>query len=482
MKISPLSSRTYFLVRSGLVVGPCLLALSAGAQAQPAATPAAAPAAATTAPVTRAAPKTIYKFDFGSGDAAPGYTKVTPDMGFDAKRGFGFEPGAKVSAVGKDSGKTVEGDAITSEQPFYFTANVPEEGNYRVTVTLGNPELSSNNTVKAELRRLMAEKVVTEPGKFTTRTFLVNTRLPQYPGGTVRLKAPRETTGEAWAWDDKIELEFNGDHPSVAGIVIEKVDVPTLYILGDSTVCDQSGEGFNSWGQMLTRWFKPEIALANHAESGETIASSFGEKRFDKVFSIIKPGDYLIFQFAHNDMKSNAPNALATYKVDVKRAIDETRKRGAFPIVVGAMERSNGVTTDTLKGYPAAALEVAQAEGVPGIDLHSMSQKFYQALGPDVKLAFQDGVTHHNNYGSYELSKCIVLGIKGDKIDLAKYIVDDFPADFDPGKPDAMATFAMTPSPRHATARPLGDESTFGPAGADNAAAPAAAPAPAAGK
>jgi hypothetical protein len=118
-----------------------------------------------------------------------------------------------------------------------------------------------------------------------------------------------------------------------------------------------------------------------------------------------------------------------------------------------------------------------------------MSQKFYQALGPDVKLAFQDGVTHHNNYGSYELSKCIVLGIKQDKLDLAKYIVDDFPADFDPAKPDPMATFVMTPSPRHATARPLGDESTFGPASADPPAgagatavpnAPVATPTPAA--
>ncbi len=89
-----------------------------------------------------------------------------------------------------------------------------------------------------------------------------------------------------------------------------------------------------------------------------------------------------------------------------------------------------------------------------------MSQKFYQALGPDVKKAFNDGVTHHNNYGSYELSKMIVMGIKADNLDIAKYIVPDF-KDFDPSKPDSLATFKMALSAGRTAQRPLGDESTF---------------------
>ena len=105
-----------------------------------------------------------------------------------------------------------------------------------------------------------------------------------------------------------------------------------------------------------------------------------------------------------------------------------------------------------------------------------MSQKFYQALGPDVKKAFNDGVTHHNNYGSYELSQMIVMGIKAAKPDIAKYILPDF-KDYDPSNPDPIVTFKMALSAGRNAQRPLGDESTFGP-GAGTAAPAARAPRP----
>lgn len=406
-----------------------------------------------------------YKFVFG-GKPEPGWTQITPASSYSKETGYGFEPGALPAAVGAD--------ALGADKPFYFSVAEPE-GNYKVTVTFGSAAAPSDNTVKAELRRLMLEKIHTDAGQSVTRSFIVNVRIPEYPGGRVRLKAPRETTQEARAWDDKLTIEFNHDdaNSAVSKVEIEKVDVPTIYILGDSTVCDQSGETFNSWGQMLTRWFDTGIAIANHAESGETLASSIGEKRFAKVYSLLKPGDYVFMQFAHNDMKSTAPNALETYKTTYAQVIGEIRAKGATPVLVAAMERSSGVNTDTLKGYPAAALEVATAQKAASIDLHTMSQVFYRALGADVKKAFNDGVTHHNNYGSYELSKMIVMGIKADKLDIAKYIVPDF-KDFDPSKPDPMATFKMALSAGRTGERPLGDESTFGPgAGTATPAAPA---------
>jgi lysophospholipase L1-like esterase len=405
-----------------------------------------------------------YKFVFG-GKPEPGWTQITPASSYSKETGYGFEPGALPTAVGAD--------ALGADKPFYFSVAEPE-GNYKVTVTFGSAAAPSDNTVKAELRRLMLEKIHTGAGQSVTRSFIVNIRIPEFPGGQVRLK-DREKQGEARAWDDKLTIEFNHDdaNSAVSKVEIEKADVPTIYILGDSTVCDQSGETFNSWGQMLTRWFGPGIAIANHAESGETLASSIGEKRFAKVYSLLKPGDYVFMQFAHNDMKSTAPNALETYKTTYAQVIKEIRAKGATPVLVAAMERSSGVNTDTLKGYPAAALETAAAQGAASIDLHTMSQVFYRALGADVKKAFNDGVTHHNNYGSYELSKMIVMGIKADKLDIAKYIVPDF-KDFDPAKPDPMATFKMALSAGRTTERPLGDESTFGPgAGAATPPAPA---------
>ena len=426
----------------------------------------------TALPAFAATPKTNFKFSFGSASPAGGVTQILPTTAYTKELGYGFESGTVPVAVGDH--------ALGASAPFYFSVAEPE-GNYKVTVTFGSDQAASDNTVKAELRRLMLEKIHTAAGQSVTRSFIVNVRIPQFPGGVVRLKAPRETTNEARAWDDKLTLEFNHDeaNSAVSAVAIEKVDVPTLYILGDSTVCDQSGEGFNSWGQMLTRWFGTGLAIANHAESGETLASSIGEKRFAKVYSILKPGDFVIMQFAHNDMKNNAPGALDKYKSDYVNVIAEIRAHGATPILVAAMERSNGANQDTLKGYPAAALETAAAQKAASIDLHSMSQVFYRALGADVKKAFQDGVTHHNNYGSYELSQMIVMGLKAAKLDLVKYISSDF-KDYDPAHPDPMATFKMAVSAGgRNTPRPLGDESTFGPGAG---AATPDAPAPAADK
>jgi lysophospholipase L1-like esterase len=408
------------------------------------------------------------KFNFGYSNPESGWIQIVPTNLYSTATGYGFEPGVLPVPLTDHIGH----HALGANQPFYFSVAEPE-GNYKVTVTFGSVPNPSDNTVKAELRRLMLEKIHTDPGQSVTKSFIVNVRIPQYPGGQVRLKAPRETTQEGRAWDDKLTLEFNHDdaNSAVSKIEIEKVDVPTIYILGDSTVCDQSGETFNSWGQMLTRWFGTGVAIANHAESGETLASSIGERRFAKVYSLLKPGDYVFMQFGHNDMKNNSPNALDTYKADYVKVIGEIRAKGAIPVIVSSMERSNGANSDTLKGYPAAALETAAAQNVASIDLHSMSQVFYRAMGADVKKVFNDGVTHHNNYGSYEMSKMIVMGIKADKLDIAKYIVDDF-KDFDPSHPDPMATFKMALSAGRNAPRPLGDESTFS-TGATNAASAA---------
>ena len=75
------------------------------------------------------------------------------------------------------------------------------------------------------------------------------------------------------------------------------------------------------------------------------------------------------------------------------------------------------------------------------IDLHAMSRVLYQALGADLDKAFQDG-THHNNYGSYELAKCVITGIQQAKLPLARAIAADF-GHFDPSKPDPVAAFAV---------------------------------------
>lgn len=353
---------------------------------------------------------------------------------YSTETGFGFEPGADTPAV--------------------FSVAVPE-GQYRVSVTLGDPGAASDNTIYAELRRLMLERVVTEPGRLETRTFTVDVRRPGIPGGrTVTLK-DREKTSEARAWDDRLTIEFNGSHPAIAALEIDKVNVPTIYLLGDSTMCDQPVEPYASWGQMITRFLKPEVAVANHAESGESVSGALGARRFAKIWSRMKKGDYLFVQFGHNDMKSEQPGALRTYTSDMKRVVAETRRRGGIPVLITSVSRrtfdaDGRKITDSFKGYTQAVRAVGRSLAVPLIDLQASSAAFYEALGPETShLAFATMAegTHHNDYGSYEIAKCVLMGIKQARLDLARLITDDF-SGFNPAAPDPIDAFNLSKGPR----------------------------------
>jgi lysophospholipase L1-like esterase len=387
--------------------------------------------------------ETHYKIDLGAGQPQP----------YSDERGYGFEPGSTMT-----SGKGF----VTSDQPFYFSAALPE-GNYRVTVTLGDPDGESNTTIKAELRRLMVEKVHTPRGKMETVSFIVNVRTPRIStGGEVKLK-PREKTMEAAAWDEKLTLEFSNSQPKVASIEIEKADVPTIYIAGDSTSTDQPREPFNSWGQMLTRFFKPEIAVANHGESGESLKSFIGANRLAKLETLMKPGDWLFVQMGHNDQKEKGEGvgAFTTYKASLERMIAAARAHGVTPVLVTSMNRltfdADGKITNSLGDYPEAVRQTAREEKVALIDLNAMSKPFYEALGPvkaHVAFAGKD-TTHHSDYGSYELARCIVQGIKDAKLPLAKYLVDVPP--FDPAHPDSPEAFDIPPDPAAAAEKPYGN-------------------------
>src|SRR5471032_731973 len=125
-----------------------------------------------------AEPATSFKFQFGDDTAAPGYTLISPTQMYSKDTSYGFEPGANVTNLSH---------AVTAAQPFLFSVAVPE-GNYRVTVTLGDPTADAITTVKSETRRLMLERIRTAAGKFETRSFTVNVRGPKLStGGEVEL-------------------------------------------------------------------------------------------------------------------------------------------------------------------------------------------------------------------------------------------------------------------------------------------------------
>jgi lysophospholipase L1-like esterase len=231
--------------------------------------------------------------------------------------------------------------------------------------------------------------------------------------------------------------------------------VSTVFLLGDSTVTDQPHEPWNSWGQMLTRFFQPGVAVANHAESGESLRGALSARRVEKVLTSMRPGDYLFVQFGHNDMKDRATNALATYRTKLHQLIADVRDRGGTPVLVTSMERKAGVDEVTLGEYPRTVRGVAEEAGVALIDLHAMSRILYRALGDQLDAAFQDG-THHNAYGSYELARCVALGIWRNELPLARSLVPIIP-DFDPAHPDDPEQYIIPASPAASYLTPDGN-------------------------
>jgi lysophospholipase L1-like esterase len=405
------------------------------------------------------------RFDFGSGKTAPGYIQVLPGSLYREGTGFGFDAAASVTAVDRGGRDRLRSDFCTGIRPFFFTVDL-QEGNYHVTVTLGDSADSSETVVKAESRRLMLEKVTTRTGAFATRTFTVNVRNSRLKSGEqVRLKADEQPKLD---WDDRLTLEFSGACPCVCALEIIRADkAVTVYLAGDSTVTDQVKEPYNSWGQMLPCFFRAGVAIANHAESGEALKSFVGEKRLEKILDSIQEGDYLFIQFAHNDQKKGGAYAapFTDYQTLLKSYIGAARKRGAIPVLVTSMHRrrfdDGGKVVNSLEEYPDAMRQVAREQNVALIDLHAMSRLFYEALGIEgSQKAFlhypahtfaeqpeelQDD-SHFSSYGGYELAKCVVEGIRKNRLGIARYLQKGLPS-FNPSRPDPVAGWTLPVSP-----------------------------------
>jgi lysophospholipase L1-like esterase len=355
-----------------------------------------------------------------------------------------------------------------TDRPFYFSIPVPP-GNYRVTMTLGGKE-ASVITVRAEARRLMLQQIPIAANKTETRSIDINVRIPEFtkPDGTPgRVRLKQREIGNL-DWDAKLTLEFNGVNPAFHSLTIKPITEPVIYLAGDSTMVDQDVEPWASWGQQLPRFFSPGVVVANHAESGEASNSFVGEQRFAEIMSLIKPGDYFFVQFAHNDQK-NGPDFPEKYRTIMTDFVTQVRAKGATPVIVTAMNRDNfdadGHIKDSLEPYPQISREIAAATHTALIDLNAMSATMFNVMGPEganhafmkFKAGSYPGVerdisdsTHFNNFGAYELARCIVHGIREDNLPLTRFLDPAVP-DFSPAHPDDFATFHLpyTPMQHH---------------------------------
>lgn len=412
-----------------------------------------------------AAQAQIHKFDFGPGELAPGYTRVLPETVYSNGSGYGFLPGASLAGAthGTDA---LKDDFITSSQPFYFSVDLPE-GDYDVKVTLGDREGSSDQTIRAECRRLMTYREVTKPGEIRDVWFTVHIRRPEISSGPERVALkPRELN--YFHWDRQLTLEFNGPSPKIAAIEIQPADHPIrVFVAGDSTVVDQATEPYAGWAQMLPHFFAPrKVSVANYAESGETLSTFLAGRRLEKILSQMRAGDYLFIEFGHNDQKQKGEGIgpFTSYKRDLKRFVDEARQKGGIPVIFTSIQRRNfnaeNRINETLGDYPEACRQVAAEENAPLIDLNRMTKTLYEAWGPEnSKQAFAHNPaidnTHTNPFGAWEITKCAVSELKEKIPELGKLVVN-FDG-FDPTKPDPVETFYWPPGPGASGVKPDGN-------------------------
>ena len=366
---------------------------------------------------------------------------------------------------------------VKSNAPFTRNIEVPD-GNYKVTVVLGSKKKAGKTVVRAENRRLMVDEVATKKGQFKTVEFVVNKRTPEIEKGKRVKVKDREKNYNTW--DNAINLEFTGAAPAVKEVKIERdTTATTIFLCGNSTVVDQPYEPWASWGQMIPRWFGPEIAISNNAESGLTAGSFLGSYRLDKILTMMKKGDYVICEFGHNDQKEKMAGAGAWYNFSyyLKIFIDKVRAKGGNIIFVTPTQRrrfddaTHSKILETHGDYPDAMRAVAKREGVPVIELHDMTRTFFETLGyenskkalvhyPANTFPGQDKPladnTHFNPYGAYEVAKMVVMGMKQLNLPIVKYLRSDW-KDFNPAQPDDYNKFVWYNSVQQDVTKPDGN-------------------------
>ncbi|MEU4767578.1 rhamnogalacturonan acetylesterase [Actinosynnema sp. NPDC023794] len=224
---------------------------------------------------------------------------------------------------------------------------------------------------------------------------------------------------------------------AVAGVTASAATPVQVYIAGDSTastyVSSQAPRA--GWGQALPVFLTSDAVAVNVARSGASSKSFIDQGRLDHILARIKPGDYLLISFGHNDEKIDDPTRYTepstTYKSYLSQYVDKSRAKGANPVLVTPVERrrftSAGTTSPSHGAYPAAMRELAAAKRVPLIDLTASSTALWNRVGVEgtkkyfMHLAagqypnYPDGVqdnTHFQAFGAIEVARLVATSLR----------------------------------------------------------------------
>ena len=227
--------------------------------------------------------------------------------------------------------------------------------------------------------------------------------------------------------------------------------LPTLFLIGDSTVRNGRGDGANGqwgWGEPIVAYFDPaKINVVNRAVGGLSSRTYLTLGHWERVLAMLKPGDFVMMQFGHNDDgplndtsrargtikglgdESEEIDNLLTHKHEVVRSygwylckfIADTRAKGATAIVCSPVPRKiwrDGKIVRGRDSFAGWAEQVAKAQGVAFVDLNEIVARRYDALGQEkVEPLFGDPHTHTSAAGAEVNAQSVIAGLKGLKDD-----------------------------------------------------------------
>lgn len=228
---------------------------------------------------------------------------------------------------------------------------------------------------------------------------------------------------------------------------------PTLFLIGDSTV-NNSTKGQMGWGKPIANHFDTNrIDVVNKARGGRSSRTYLAEGLWDEVAGQLKPGDFVLMQFGHNDsgpmdegrarasIKGNGDESRVvtnktTGKIEtvfsygwyLRRYISDAKAKGATPIVLSLVARDmwkDGKVIRATDNQTKWAAEAAAQGGAAFIDLNDLTATRYEKAGQErthTQLFGTNDHTHTTPLGAAVNAECVVAGLRA----LTKCELKDF--------------------------------------------------------
>ena len=221
--------------------------------------------------------------------------------------------------------------------------------------------------------------------------------------------------------------------------------LPSIFLIGDSTVRNGQGDGAGGqwgWGEPLVGYFDAKrINVVNRAVGGLSSRTYLTGGHWEKVLAMLKPGDFVIMQFGHNDSgplnddsrargtikgagdETQEIENLLTKKREVvhsygwylRKFIADTKAKGATPIVCSLVPRKVWQEGRIARSqdYAKWAAQVAKTEQVAFVDLNEIIALQYDAFGAaKVEPLFADEHTHTSLAGAEVNAASVIAGLK----------------------------------------------------------------------